>query len=216
VRSICGRSATALFDTQGVALDIGRHVFMRRIHVVGLVAIAILLSSCGSDDEPTSAPSSGAVSTASSTAVSTVVSTTTDTLGHEVTASSTAGASTVGDPICDAEQHCMYPLTITATVSGDLTGTTVSHSAGALVGTDFAASDTMIFTGTVAGCGTGTLVFLSTGRGSTTGTTTSTWTIAEGFGTGDLVHATGTGTTRVPPASSGSAPATLTGRITCE
>ncbi len=110
----------------------------------------------------------------------------------------------------------MYPLTITATLSGDLTGTTISHSAGALVGTEFAASDTQIFTGTVAGCGTGTLVFLSTGRGSTTGTTTAAWTIAEGFGTGDLVHATGTGTTTVAPASDGSLSSTLTGRITCE
>ena len=191
---------------------------MRRIHLVGLFAIVILVSSCGSDDEPTSAPSSATVSTAaaSTSTVSTIASTTTKPLGQEVTATSTAGASTIGDPICDAVQHCMYPLTITATVSGDLTGTTISQSAGALVGTDFAASDTMIFTGTVAGCGTGTLVFLSTGRGSTTGTTTSTWTIAEGFGTGDLVHATGTGTTTVPPASSGSASATLTGRITCE
>ncbi len=110
----------------------------------------------------------------------------------------------------------MYPLTITATLSGDLTGTTIAHSAGALVGTDFVASDTLIFTGTVAGCGTGTLVFLSTGRGSTTGTTTSTWTIAEGFGTGDLAHATGSGTTTVPPASEGSLSSTLTGRITCD
>ncbi len=109
----------------------------------------------------------------------------------------------------------MYPLTTTATVSGDLTGSTVSHSAGTLVGTEFAASDTLIFTGTVAGCGTGTLVLLSLGRGSTTGTTTSNWTIAEGFGTGDLVHVTGTGTTTVPPASEGSTSATLTGRLTC-
>lgn len=191
---------------------------MRRTHLIGLFAIIVVVSSCGSDDETTSASTSGAASAtaASSSTVSTVASTTTDPPGEEVNASSTAGATSVGDPICDAEQHCMYPLTITATLSGDLTGTTISHSAGTLVGTDFAASDTLIFSGTVAGCGTGTLVFLSTGLGSTTGTTTSTWTIAEGFGTGDLVHATGTGTNTVAPASDGSLSSTLAGRITCE
>jgi len=191
---------------------------MRRIHLIGLLAIVMLFSSCGSDDEPASAPTSTAVSTtaAASSTASTLASTTTEPPGRDVNATSTAGATTIGDPICDAEQHCMYPLTSTATLSGDLAGTTISHSAGALIGTDFAASDTLIFTGNVAGCGTGTLVFLSTGRGSTTGTTTSAWTIAEGFGTGDLAHAAGTGTTTVPPASAGSTSATLTGRITCD
>jgi len=190
---------------------------VRRIHLIGLLAIAILFSSCGSDDDPTSASTSAAGSTAAaSSSVSTLAPTTTEPPGHEVHATSTAGTTTVGDPVCDPEQHCLYPLTITATVSGDLTGSTISHSAGTLAGTEFAASDTLIFTGTVAGCGTGTLVLLSLGRGSTTGTTTGTWTIAEGFGTGDLVRAAGSGTTTTEPGSDGALSSTLTGRLTCE
>jgi hypothetical protein len=176
------------------------------------LVIVTLLAACGSDDAVTEGSAAVSSRAPASTAAA---STTAEERGQEITATSTAGTTTIGDPVCDEAQHCIYPLTVTATVSGDLTGTTVAHSAGALVGTDFAASDTLLFHGTISGCGTGTLVLLGTGRGSTTGTTTSAWTIAEGFGTGDLVAVTGSGTTSVPPVSSGSTSATLTGRITC-
>jgi hypothetical protein len=186
---------------------------VRRIQLVGLRAIVIAFSSCGSDDDATSASNSAAVSPSTA---ATLASTTTEPPGREVIATAAAGATTAGEPICDAEQHCIYPLTITATISGDLTGSTIAHSAGALAGTDFAASDTQIFTGSVAGCGTGTLVFLSLGRGSTTGPTTGTWTIAEGFGTGDLADAVGSGTTTTGPGSDGTLSSKFSGRITCE
>jgi hypothetical protein len=79
-----------------------------------------------------------------------------------------------------------------------------------------AAGDTLIFTGTVADCGTGTLVMVSTGRGTTGGKTTSKWEVFEGLGTGDLARVHGTGTTAVAPNSDGTMMATLTGRITCD
>ncbi len=129
---------------------------------------------------------------------------------------STGGSPTIGTPICDAQQHCMYPLTVTGTYSGDLTGTSISHSAGALFGTEYAAGDTTIFTGTLAGCGTGTMVMVSTGRGTSGGKGTSRWDIFEGLGTGDLARVHGSGTTESGPDSSGAIVVTLTGRITCD
>ena len=192
-----------MVDTLGVS----------RIVVIASLAL-VVLASCGSDDTATTA--SSALPPSSAAATTTIEASTTTVLpGVEVNATASGAKSTVGDPVCDAAQHCIYPLTITATVTGDLTGTTVSQSAGALLGTEFAASGTQIFNGTVKGCGTGSMVMLATGRGSTTGTTTSSWIIAEGFGTGDLAKATGTGTTTLPPASSGSTSETLAGRITC-
>jgi len=110
----------------------------------------------------------------------------------------------------------MYPLTVTATLVGDLTGTWISHSAGALFGTDFAAGSTDIYTGKVAGCGTGTMVIVGIGRGSTAGKSSGTWEIFKGLGTGDLARVRGRGTSVVASSSHGNLAETLTGRITCE
>lgn len=97
-----------------------------------------------------------------------------------------------------------------------MTGTSISHSAGALVGSEYAAGDTLIYTGTVAGCGTGTLVILSTGRGTIDGKGTSKWEVVDGLGSGELARLRGSGTTTLGPDSAGASVATVTGHVTCD
>ena len=181
---------------------------MHHNRLVPLLALALLtVAACGSDDSSTSASPSTSTPTAS---------TTTEPPGKEIHATGTSGTPKVGDPICDAEKHCMIPLTLTGTYSGDLTGTGISHGAGALFGTEYASGGTLIFTGTITGCGSGTMVVTDSGRGTTDGRGSSTWTIVDGVGTGDLVRVSGSGTTTFAPGAGGATTLTLTGRVICD
>jgi hypothetical protein len=97
-------------------------------------------------------------------------------------------APTPGTAFCDAEQHCLFPGTRTATYEGDWVGTGIA--AGAVTLGDesrFAGPPLWLFVGTIKNCGTGTLVYavLETGDlASMNGK--GTWRIFKGFGTGDL------------------------------
>ena len=186
---------------------------MQRIRLISrLAVVALTIAACSSDDDATNA---SAASTSSTTATFATPTSSTPS-GREIHATSTADSTKVGDSICDSQQHCMIPLSVTGTYTGDLSGTSISHGAGALVGTKYAAGGTLIFTGAVAGCGTGTMVIVDTGVGSTDGTATSEWEIVDGFGSGDLARVQGSGTTTTAKSSDGSFTATLTGRITCD
>jgi hypothetical protein len=79
-------------------------------------------------------------------------------------------------------------------MSGDLEGTYYSGSTVAFdeTGLKFAISRTDVFRGTVAGCGSGTMVLVGN-EVADPQSGTGEWTIAEGFGTGDLAHASGHG-----------------------
>ena len=182
---------------------------MHRIRLIAsLVLVVLAAAACSSDSSATRASAPASSSAAPSP--------TTTPPGKSLHATSTTTEQpTIGQPICDAQQHCMYPLTTKDTVSGDLMGTSISNGAGALFGDKFAAGDTLIFTGTVVGCGSGTMVLLGTGTGSTTGKTVSNWIVAEGVGEGDLLRVHGGGTTSIDPQPDGSGTATIEAHLTC-
>ena len=96
---------------------------------------------------------------------------------------------------CDAAHQCVTVSTITATLTGDLVGSTVQATAVGFNGVNLAKipqNVTGTVTGTVNGCGTGG--FLYSGSGNVDGTTnqsTMTYTIVEGTGTGELTGITG-------------------------
>jgi hypothetical protein len=80
------------------------------------------------------------------------------------------------------------------TVHGDLQGTNFTGSSTAFSKNGhFIAGRTDLFRGTIKGCGTGTLVFVSSELADLHGGT-GEWRIVQGFGTGDLAQATGHGT----------------------
>src|SRR4051812_474207 len=101
---------------------------------------------------------------------------------------------TIGTPACSAAGRCTYPFTEIGTDSGDLEGTHVSAGGSALdpTGTRFAVSRVQIFTGTIRGCGTGTVVGDVTESADARGGT-ATWTFRAGSGTDGLAGITGHG-----------------------
>lgn len=115
---------------------------------------------------------------------------------HRTSFTSRGPAPTLGTPFCDAEQHCLFPGTRTATYEGDWVGTGIALGA-AVAGEDasFAGPVLWLFSGTIEECGTGTLVYavLETGDAAAM-SGEGTWEIFEGFGTGDLADVSGKGT----------------------
>lgn len=127
------------------------------------------------------------------------------------------GPPTFLPPACNEAQNCVFPLErTTTTLTGTFSGTSVS--AGAAVPNATGAYNAVgihLFTGTVEGCGAGTLVWteelVSEGGAETAGT----WHIADGSGTGALESVSGGGSfqAHVNPDASGTG--TATGRISC-
>ena len=186
---------------------------MKCIRLIPRLAIVVLtIAACSSDSAATTA----SARSGSSAPASSATTTTSQPAGKEIHATSTAGNPTIGAPFCDAEQHCMIPLSGTETYSGDMSGTSISYSAGALVGDKFAAGGTAIFTGTVADCGTGTVVVVSRGTGAVNGSGSGEWEIVEGFGTGDLASASGGGTSTYQASADGTATTVTTGHVSCQ
>ena len=100
---------------------------------------------------------------------------------------------TIGTPVCSPGTSCVIPFALLGTSTGDLEGTTAQAGAASrLPDGSLYANSTLVFTGTVAGCGTGTVTMRSTGfnRG---GVTSGSIEIIEGSGTGDLARLRGTG-----------------------
>jgi hypothetical protein len=115
---------------------------------------------------------------------------------HRTSFTSRGPAPTLGTTFCDAEQHCLFPGTRTATYEGDWVGTGIA--AGAAVAREdarFAGPVLWLFAGTIKECGSGTLVYavLETGDAATM-SGEGTWQIFKGFGTGDLADVSGRGT----------------------
>jgi hypothetical protein len=102
----------------------------------------------------------------------------------------------VGTPVCDASgAPCLFPGSRTVTFSGDWEGTAVVSGSVSLRGTGFAGSAVWLFSGTVEGCGTGTLHLSVREVGSVTGggSATGRWVVQKGFGSGELSDVTGGG-----------------------
>jgi hypothetical protein len=90
-------------------------------------------------------------------------------------------------------KRCVGTFENVITYSGGITGTSYAVGAAALA-PDGLYRGTAIeqFSGTIAGCGTGTLIIQQTGTlDPATGRSEGSWTILPGAGSGDLATATG-------------------------
>ena len=125
---------------------------------------------------------------------------------HHIEWTNEAPPIVIGVPQCDATPRCLYPWTETGVSHGDLEGTYIASGVATVSATGaLTVVRTDIFTGTVAGCGTGTVV--SHGTEDIGPSSSATWSIVAGFGTGDLVDVTGHGT------AVGAAGATVTSTV---
>jgi Protein of unknown function (DUF3224) len=117
-----------------------------------------------------------------------------------------------GDFACDPTDptRCTGTFRTVRTLSGDLAGTAYATGSAVLLADGTYQGQAIVqFTGTVAGCGQGTLLMLEVGvLDPAAGTSAGTWTIVAGQGTGDLASTTGDGE------ADGTTPVT-TGRVRC-
>lgn len=99
----------------------------------------------------------------------------------------------VGAPICSSPTACVVPFSLRGVSTGDVAGTYVQAGAGTrMADGSLYANSTLVFTGTVTGCGTGTVTMRSTGV-NRAGVTSGEIEIIEGSGTDGLASLTGTG-----------------------
>jgi Protein of unknown function (DUF3224) len=125
-------------------------------------------------------------------------------------------AALLGAPVC-SNGRCLIPFSLTGTIDGDGQGSFVQSGSGTLLpgGTLFANSS-LIFTGTIADCGSGSVVLTSTGINQA-GRTSGAIVIVDGSGTGDLAGLTGRGTvTDGEVAPNGQASGTIAMTLRCE
>ena len=97
--------------------------------------------------------------------------------------------------------RCAGTFRTIRTFTGDLTGTSyVVGSSVLLADGTYQGQDVAQFTGTINGCGTGTLIMIETGvLDPANASERGRWTIVGGQGTGDLSHVAGEG--RVEPST---------------
>ena len=102
-----------------------------------------------------------------------------------------------GQAPCDptTPTRCVGTFETVRTYTGDFRGTSyVVGSAAKLPDGTYQGQDVAQFSGTIAGCGTGTVIMLEVGvLDPATGAQRGTWTIIAGQGTGDLARVNGSG-----------------------
>jgi hypothetical protein len=107
----------------------------------------------------------------------------------------TGGTVQYSDPICDQSGNCVYVTHASGgQLGGDLDGTEVGTGLTTVATTGVAViQQSAVFTGTVRGCGTGTVVYTNHGE-AMPGEAIFRWRleIEPGTGTGDLTGMTGT------------------------
>jgi hypothetical protein len=102
--------------------------------------------------------------------------------------------ASIGTPVCSSPTACVVPFSLFGVSTGDVAGTIVQAGAASFMADgSLYANSTVVFTGTVTGCGSGRVTMRSTGfnRG---GVTSGSIEIIEGSGTDGLASLTGTGT----------------------
>jgi Protein of unknown function (DUF3224) len=134
-----------------------------------------------------------------------------------VTMTGSFGPPTFLAPACNEAQNCVYPLERTSSIlTGSLSGTSVSAGAGVPnAAGGFDAVGIHLFTGTVEGCGAGTLVWTEELASAGGGEAAGTWHIADGSGTGALESVSGSGSFESHVNADGGGTGTSTGRISC-
>ncbi len=131
---------------------------MRNLRSVKIVAAAAVLGLAACSSSSASPKTSAG---ARSLAPADTTTTTTPTPGRLLHWTNAGPPLTLLTPFCDGG-HCVYPFTETGQFHGDLEGQHVSAGVTALdaTGKRYAVSRTDVFTGTVKGCGTGTMVII--------------------------------------------------------
>jgi hypothetical protein len=117
--------------------------------------------------------------------------------GRRHVAFSTTTQSLGFDSACDptVPTRCAGTFRSIRTFTGDITGTAyLVGSAVLLADGTYQGQDVAQFTGTIKGCGSGTLIMIENGiLDPTTGNERGKWTIVARQGTGDLSHVSGEG-----------------------
>ena len=151
-------------------MDASRHV----CRLVGLAAIVVLITSSAASARPDRGHGTRRV--------------------HFTSTTQFVGANSACDPT--APTRCAGTFQSVRTFAGDIEGTAyVVGSAVLLRNGTYQGQDVAQFTGTIKGCGSGTLLMIDTGvLDPATANERGTWTIVRGQGTGDLARASGSGT----------------------
>jgi hypothetical protein len=175
------------------------------------IAVALLITACGCGSGH-----------ARSKTVAPVGSRPTSTIGARPDPPISVTFTVIGPPLailppaCD--QMCPLPSSQRGTVTGSLTGQVTGASGTRLDGTRFSGATTFVLRGTVASCGTGTLVLRRYEDGDfSLATVKGTWDIVRGFGTGALTNVSGAGTLEPGPVFTNTRiSSTFRGRISCD
>lgn len=124
----------------------------------------------------------------------------------------------IGAPVCGPPSSCVIPFSLQGSSAGAVDGTTTqSGSAVQLPDGSLYANSTLLFTGTIEGCGTGTIAMRSTGY-NRNGVTSGEIAIVDGSGTDGLVGVAGNGTVvdgQADPAGSGGSRGRIDLDVTC-
>ena len=121
----------------------------------------------------------------------------------------------IGSPVCSPATSCVVPFSLLGSSTGDFEGQSAQTGGGArLPDGSLYANSTFVFTGSIRGCGAGTVVMRSTGfnRG---GETSGTIEIIEGSGTGDLEGLRGDGDVTSGEAGPDGSNGTVAMRVRC-
>jgi hypothetical protein len=124
----------------------------------------------------------------------------------------------VGTPVCDTEQHCLFPYSaVPVEWTGDFAGTGLLSGSSALGGTRGGFGwELNIFVGTIEPCGSGSVVISASGINTPDNRGSGRWTIVPGFGAGDLKGVTGSGTSTHKPGDDALSPITSgEGKVRC-
>lgn len=123
-----------------------------------------------------------------------------------ITATASAGQATTATPACDPVGRCVVGWSNTADVVGGMTGEDRSFGSIVIDQATFQYSSThlSLFTGTITGCGTGTVALHFPLVDGGPAPFSGALEIRPGSGTGGLVGMTGEGTYRVTPGATGS------------
>jgi hypothetical protein len=177
-----------------------------RLARVGLLALLVIAVGCSSNQATPKAKSR------------TSRSTTTVAMGKHVSSEVSFDAPTLLAPACGSTGACVYPLSRTTTrVKGSFTGSTVSAGAGSPTksGGGYAGVGYQLFTGTVKGCGSGTVVWTEVTSTNDGTNVSGAWTIRNGTGTAGLASVSGGGRFTGKTNRDSSGAVTATGTIHC-
>lgn len=172
---------------------------------VGALALLVIAVGCSGDDATPRAKSP------------TSVSTTTAAADKVVSMEVSFDAPTLLAPACGSAGACVYPLSRTTTrIEGSLTGRTVSAGAGTPTKSGgYSGVGFHVFTGTVKGCGSGTVVWTEVITSDDGANVSGAWTIRKGTGTAGLASVSGNGTFTGTTNSDTSGTVTATGTVRC-